>query len=338
MFDYYSCISLVLNFLQLAWLGSQSIVDKNTVNVAPLSNQSFQLVHDSHTIEQLRDIFYRVNVIRQVDSESHRAVGQYISDHFQSLSWVIEWDNFTMNTVIGQKTFRNIIASLGPPELDFLVLACHYDSKSIPGFYGSVDSAMPCAIMMKVAESITPLYQSQRHHSYSLRMIFFDGEEAFRDWTDQDSLYGSRHLATIWNQPGSDGGRELSKIKLFVLLDLIGFTGMTIPSYPNGSKDMYDQLVTLEQLFAKGNLLHSHRTSGHRYFRGTLAHRIEDDHIPFLELGVPVLHLIPTPFPRVWHTVQDNAQNIDWNASLDFLRLMDAFVRSCLHLDRGGSF
>ncbi|GAA48297.1 glutaminyl-peptide cyclotransferase [Clonorchis sinensis] len=245
MFDYYSCISLVLNFLQLAWLGSQSIMDKNTVNVAPLSNQSLQLVHDSHTIEQLRDIFHRVNVIRQVDSESHRAVGQYISNHFQTLSWVIEWDNFTMNTVIGRKTFRNIIVSLGPPELDFLILACHYDSKSIPGFYGSVDSAMPCAIMMMVAESITPLYQSQLHHPYSLRMIFFDGEEAFRDWTDQDSLYGSRHLATVWNQPGSDGSRELSKIKLFVLLDLIGSTGMTIPSYPNGSRHMYDQLVTL---------------------------------------------------------------------------------------------
>ncbi|KER26742.1 hypothetical protein T265_13948 [Opisthorchis viverrini] len=322
MFDYYSCISLVFNFLQLAWIGSQSVVDKNTVNVAPLSNQSLQLVHDSHTIEQLRDIFYRVNVIRQVDSESHRAVGQYISNHFQSLGWVIEWDSFTMNTVIGRKTFRNIIVSLGPPELDFLILACHYDSKSIPGFYGSVDSAMPCAILMKVAESITPLYQSQRNHPYSLRMIFFDGEEAFRDWTDQDSLYGSRHLAA----------------KLFVLLDLIGFTGMTIPSYPNGTKDMYDHLVTLEQRFARENLLHSYRTSGHQYFRGTLGHRVEDDHVPFFELGVPVLHLIPTPFPWVWHTVHDNAQNIDWNASMDFLRLMDAFVRSCLHLDRDESF
>jgi len=29
----------------------------------------------------------------------------------------------------------------------------------------------------------------------SLQLIFFDGEEALVDWTDTDSLYGSRHLA-----------------------------------------------------------------------------------------------------------------------------------------------
>ena len=31
-----------------------------------------------------------------------------------------------------------------------------------------------------------------------------------------------------------------------------------------------------------------------------------DDHIPFLERGVPVLHLIPKRYPRFWHTLDDN--------------------------------
>ena len=29
-------------------------------------------------------------------------------------------------------------------------------------------------------------------------MVFFDGEEAFREWTETDSLYGARHLAQQW--------------------------------------------------------------------------------------------------------------------------------------------
>lgn len=29
----------------------------------------------------------------------------------------------------------------------------------------------------------------------SLMMVFFDGEEAFLEWSKSDSLYGSRHLA-----------------------------------------------------------------------------------------------------------------------------------------------
>jgi len=31
---------------------------------------------------------------------------------------------------------------------------------------------------------------------------------------------------------------------------------------------------------------------------------IEDDHIPFLKKGVPVVHLISVPFPKVWHTIK----------------------------------
>jgi hypothetical protein len=30
-------------------------------------------------------------------------------------------------------------------------------------------------------------------------MIFFDGEEAFKEWTATDSIYGARHLAQKWS-------------------------------------------------------------------------------------------------------------------------------------------
>ena len=29
----------------------------------------------------------------------------------------------------------------------------------------------------------------------TVQMMFFDGEEAYNQWTETDSLYGSRHLA-----------------------------------------------------------------------------------------------------------------------------------------------
>ena len=34
----------------------------------------------------------------------------------------------------------------------------------------------------------------------SLQLVFFDGEEAFKDWTETDSIYGARHLAAKWAQ------------------------------------------------------------------------------------------------------------------------------------------
>ena len=42
---------------------------------------------------------------------------------------------------------------------------------------------------------------------------------------------------------------------------------------------------------------------------------IEDDHIPFLKKDVPILHLIPVPFPQEWHTLADNGDAFFWEFS-----------------------
>lgn len=34
----------------------------------------------------------------------------------------------------------------------------------------------------------------------ALQLVFFDGEEAFQQWTATDSLYGARHLAAKWEE------------------------------------------------------------------------------------------------------------------------------------------
>ena len=34
-------------------------------------------------------------------------------------------------------------------------------------------------------------------------MIFFDGEEAFVEWSDTDSIYGAKHLAKRWDDEGT---------------------------------------------------------------------------------------------------------------------------------------
>ena len=44
----------------------------------------------------------------------------------------------------------------------------------------------------------------------SLQLLFFDGEEAFVDWSETDSLYGARHLA-----------REMDNAEVKVADDLI---------------------------------------------------------------------------------------------------------------------
>lgn len=59
------------------------------------------------------------------------------------------------DTVIGNKTFHNIIATFGPKRDHNMILACHYESKLMAGFVGSIDSAMPCSIILLIAEQLS---------------------------------------------------------------------------------------------------------------------------------------------------------------------------------------
>lgn len=62
-------------------------------------------------------------------------------------------------------------------------------------------------MMLDLAEALNPLLEkrlSRLQHGeeedndeddiedMTLQLIFFDGEEAFKDWTDVDSIYGAR--------------------------------------------------------------------------------------------------------------------------------------------------
>lgn len=86
-----------------------------------------------------------------------------------------------------------------------LTLVAHYDSKLTPeGFIGATDSAAPCAMIMHAARSVDAALTKKwdamvaagedggLSEDVGLQILFLDGEEAFENWTDEDSLYGSR--------------------------------------------------------------------------------------------------------------------------------------------------
>jgi glutaminyl-peptide cyclotransferase len=141
---------------------------------------------------------------------------EQVRDHFVSFfkshlpQWNIAFQNSTQPTALGRDIrFVNLIMTRDPPwasstNVDRLTFAAHYDSKITPeGFIGAVDSAVPCAIMMHMARSLDTALSKKwadmqarkdplMNWEKGVQMIFFDGEEAFVNWTDEDSLYGSR--------------------------------------------------------------------------------------------------------------------------------------------------
>ncbi|KAH9989049.1 hypothetical protein BJV74DRAFT_773237 [Russula compacta] len=297
---------------------------------------------------------------RPPDTENHTLVRNYLVSTLRKLNWHIEEDRFVGITPYGPKNFTNVIATKDPDALRRVVLAAHFDSKFFPSppqdqalFVGATDSAASCAMMLDIAETLDPLLDARARRveqdeldldededaaETTLQLIFFDGEEAFVDWTETDSVYGARHLAETWGTTflpphpkrrllsAASPTTPISTIEHLVLLDLLGAAHPLVRSYFPDTAWLFDALVSAETRLRDAAILDADAL-GRSFFRPrTAADRslgyMADDHLPFLRRGVSVLHVIAEPFPRVWHTLGDDATVLDlptlraWNLIL----------------------
>ncbi|KAF1947942.1 hypothetical protein EJ02DRAFT_391371 [Clathrospora elynae] len=291
-------------------------------------------------------------------------VQHHFVDYFSTSlpNWSIEWQNSTSKTPVSggkELPFANLIFKREPPwvkpgQANLLTLVAHYDSKYRPeGFVGATDSAAPCAMLMHVAKVVDGHVQRMYDEMAELgeggtvdmdmgiQIIFLDGEEAFEKWTDEDSLYGSRALAQQWsltpNAPASlfyKYRNPLSQISLFLLLDLLGSASPSIPSYFPTTHWAYTHLATIETRLRSLKLLES--TPPQPFLPDVNATMsvggISDDHLPFMGGGVEVLHVIPSPFPTVWHTMEDDGAHLDMGTVRDWGKIVSAFVLEWLDM------
>ena len=310
-------------------------------------------------------------------------------------AWNMELQNSTSKTpATGDKDipFVNLIFSRDPPWSSpgfssRLTLVAHYDSLSVPeGFVGAIDSAAPCAMLMHVARSIdaaltakwekmhTDGLDSEFEDNQGVQIFFLDGEEAFKSWTDTDSVYGARSLAAEMESTAfaaqSTFHNALSTISLFVLLDLLGAKNPTVPSFFMTTHWAYQKMAKLEKRLRSLSLFESAAkvaspkkvsSKNQSSQKGTkknkkpkkaskrndavflteadktggrwLGGMIGDDHVPFMERGVEVLHIIHTPFPHVWHNIEDDGEHLDLPTVADWSRLVTSFTAEWMELE-----
>lgn len=128
----------------------------------------------------------------------------------------------------------------------------------------------------------------------------------------------------------------VNSISLFVLLDLLGAASPRVSSYFRSTHWAYQHMATIEQRMRKLRLLESAPTSRFmpdadktQFGRGF----VQDDHIPFMLRGADVLHIIPTPFPRVWHTMNDDGEHLDGPTVQDWAKIVTAFAAEWMDLE-----
>ncbi|KAJ3091225.1 hypothetical protein HK100_007244 [Physocladia obscura] len=303
-------------------------------------------------------------VPRVSGSEANANVRNHIVTVFKALQWSVEIDAFDSETPHGKLPFANIVATKNSNAKHKLVLAAHYDSKFFDGkdFIGATDSAIPCAILIAIAHAINPLLEAQDLLARTtVQFIFFDGEEAFVNWSATDSLYGSRHLAEKWETLAADGSTIpsfssstkssqssnkkksiLKSIDAFILLDLLGDPTSTFINLNSKTTWIWERLVNIEQRLASLQLLSPQKSelvnvqNEVAYFVPGIStfgsQAIDDDHRPFRDRGVPIVHVIAVPFPKTWHTLNDDSDHVNPNTASDLARIFTVLVVEYLGL------
>jgi glutaminyl-peptide cyclotransferase len=160
------------------------------------------------------------------------------------------------------------------------------------GYVGANDGGSSTAILLELANQL----RGEKRDGYSVWLFFTDGEEAVKEWSDTDSLYGSRHLAEKWQKDGT-----LKNIKAFLLADMIGDADLNVDRDASSTRWLED--MVLQAATELGYQSH--------FFARTIA--VEDDHLPFVHLGVPSADLIDLDYGYgnvFHHTPQDTLDKL----------------------------
>ena len=254
---------------------------------------------------------------RPLGSPNHKKVEDYLASHLKADQ--VEDDTFTAKTPVGDFPVHNIVAKFPGTKDGIIVVASHYDTNyplRNTSYIGANDGAATSGLLLELANQL----RGKTRDGYSVWLVWDDAEEAMIPDTQvdfmADSLYGITHLADKWKADGT-----LQKVKAFILADMIGDSDLNIDRDLNSTPWLED--VVGEAAKRLGYQSH--------FFART--NKVSDDHLPFMDRGVPSADLIDFTYGYnnvFWHTPQDTIDKlspksleISGNVILETIRILD---------------
>ncbi len=228
---------------------------------------------------------------RYLGSPGHAKTEAYLRKELKGDN--LQQDTFTASTPAGSLRMTNFIAKFPGKKDGIVIVAGHYDTLYRRNdFVGANDGGSSTGLLLELAHQL----RGKKLDGYSVWLVWFDGEEAIRQWSNTDSLYGSKHLAAAWAKDGT-----LKKIQAFLLLDMVGDADLNIERDVNSTPWLQD--VVYKAAIELGYQSH--------FFGRT--NDLQDDHLPFAHEGVPAVDLIDYnygPANSYWHTSQDTIDKL----------------------------
>lgn len=216
---------------------------------------------------------------------------------------------------------QNIVAVFHPEAKKRIVLCAHWDSRPYADhdpdeanthtpIDGANDGASGVGVLLECARQFK--LQALPEH-LGIDIVFFDLEDYGPHQTEAEQYYEEEvnHWALgsqYWSKHPHVYGY---KAYYGVLLDMVG------GSNPNFPKEYYSQGYAA---WVSNKIWRKAYDLGYRpYFNNELGPIVSDDHLPMNQMaGIPTVDIIDLQpessngcFPEVWHTLNDNLENID---------------------------
>ena len=224
---------------------------------------------------------------RTPGSKAHEKTIDYIRQQLQEENWLVEVQVAKVN---GQ-TIKNVIARRSdiPPQI---ILGAHYDSrlfaehdpdilKQSQPVPGANDGASGVAVLLELGRVLPD-------NSVPVWLVFFDAEDqgGIPGWVD-------------WSIGATAFVQEFSlKPQAVVIVDMVGDRDLNLLKEKQSSPHLVDEIwqVAAELGYSK-------------YFLSDSKYNIEDDHVPFLNAGIPAIDIIDIEY-RYWHTTYDSVDKV----------------------------
>jgi Zn-dependent M28 family amino/carboxypeptidase len=221
--------------------------------------------------------------------------------HDETVNWITyeleshRWETEILDSMIDNKIVRNIVGKRGQGN-PWLIMGAHYDTRiyadrdpisenKIMPVPGANDGASGVAILLELGRILPENIDNSRFNQVWL--TFFDAEDngGIDDW---DWILGSSAFV-----------RELTNFPdAVVIVDMVGDQDLNIYLEKNSNKELSNEIWNVAKNLGYSN-----------YFIPQEKYRIIDDHIPFMEVGVPVVEIIDFDY-KYWHTTMDTPDKV----------------------------
>jgi glutaminyl-peptide cyclotransferase len=219
-------------------------------------------------------------------SEAHTKAVDWIVAQLRSAGWQAQ---LQLTASMGHP-IENIVASRTelPPQL---ILGAHYDSRIFadhdpdPSKWtqpvpGADDGASGVAVLLELARTLPT-------SAVPTWIVLFDAEDN-GDIPGWDWLLGSKaFVATMTAKP-----------KAMILVDMVGAADLTIPMESFSDPALKTSIWNTAAKLGYGKI-----------FIPQVKYSIEDDHLPFIQAGIPSADIIDLDY-RYWHTTADTADHV----------------------------